>query len=132
MEYRTGRQVVSSLHVHLVFVTKCRRGVLDAAATTRLREIFAEVARDFGAVLVACDGEDDHVHLLIEYPPRVALSRLVNSLKGVGSRLLLRDRPELRRYARKGLWSPSYFAASAGGAPLDVVKAYVANQRVAT
>jgi hypothetical protein len=62
----------------------------------------------------------------------VALSRLVNSLKGVGSRLLLRDRPELRRYARKGLWSPSYFAASAGGAPLDVVKAYVANQRVAT
>lgn len=120
------------MHVHLVFVTKYRRGVFDDAAIKALQKTFSDVAVDFGAVLVACDGKDDHVHLLIEYPPRVALSRLVNSLKGVGSRLLLRDRPELRRFARKGLWSPSYFAASCGGAPLDVVKAYVANQRAAT
>jgi putative transposase len=129
MEYRTGRHVVSNLHVHLVFVTKYRRGVLDGDAISRLQAIFASVTKDFDAVLAACDGEDDHVHLLIEYPPTVALSRLINSLKGVGSRILLRDRPDLRPHADKGLWSPSYFAASCGGAPLDVVKAYVENQR---
>jgi len=115
MEYRKGRHVVSALHVHLVFVTKYRRGALDDDALSRLRDTFAAVSADFGARLVECDGEADHVHLLVEYPPTVTLARLVNSLKGVGSRLLLRDRPELRRFAQRGLWSPSYFAASCGG-----------------
>ena len=129
MEYRTGRHVVTSLHVHLVFVTHYRRGLLDQDATARLRESFEKVAQDFGATLVACDGEDDHVHLLVEYPPTAQLSKIVNSLKGVGSRLLMRDRADIRRRCPKGLWSPSYFAASCGGAPLDIVRAYVENQR---
>ncbi len=77
-----------------------------------LRDIFAKVCADFGVELRACGGEDDHVHLLVEYPPAVELPRLVNSLKGV-------------------LWSPSYFAASCGGAPLDVIRRYVEDQRKA-
>lgn len=132
MEYRIGRHVVTSLHVHLVFITKYRRGALDDNALDRLREIFTSVAKDFDAVLVECDGEKDHVHLLVEYPPKVALSKMINSLKGVGSRLLLRDRPDVRAYAQKGLWSPSYFAASCGGAPIEIVRNYVANQRSAS
>ena len=78
---------------------------------------------------MACDGEDDHVHLLLEDPPTIPISKLVNSLKGVGSRLLLRDREDLRRLSRKGLWSPSYFAASCGGAPIETIRSYVRNQR---
>lgn len=132
MEHRKGRHVLSALHVHLVFVTKYRRGALDDDALSRLKDTFAAVSTDFGARLVECDGEVDHVHLLVEYPPTVTLARLVNSLKGVGSRLLLRDRPELRRFAQKGFWSPSYFAASCGGAPIEIVRKYVANQRSAT
>ncbi|WP_084299486.1 IS200/IS605 family transposase [Leisingera caerulea] len=129
LEYRTGRHVVCSLNLHLVFVTKYRRGVLDKDAHERLRTAFSKVAADFGAKLVECDGEDDHVHLLVEYPATVQISKLVNSLKGVGSRLLLRDREDLRRLSRKGLWSPSYFAASCGGAPIDTIRSYVRNQR---
>ncbi|MFG6572073.1 IS200/IS605 family transposase [Sulfitobacter sp. 1A13353] len=131
MEYHTGRHVVTSLHVHLVFVTKYRPGMLDDDALARLRGTFTSVAEGFGAVLVECDGEKDHVHLLVEYPPTVALSRLINSMKGVGSRILLRDRPDLKAHAAKGLWSPSYFAASCGGAPIEIVRNYVANQRSA-
>lgn len=54
------------------------------------------------------DGEDDHVHLLINYPPKLAISHLVNSLKWVSSRLLRRDRPDIaERYYYKGvLWTP--------------------------
>lgn len=129
MELRRGRHVVTNLHVHLVFVTRYRRDIFDADALARLRESFASVAVDFEARLVECNGEADHVHLLLEYPPTVALSKLVNSLKGVGSRLLLRDRADLRRQCPKGLWSPSYFAASCGGAPLDIIQDYVRNQR---
>jgi len=102
---------------------------LDEAATAILRDIFARVCVDFGAELRACDGEDDHVHLLVEYPPTVLLPTLVNSLKGVSSRLLRQQRPDIaRRYWKNVLWSPSYFAASCGGAPLDSIRRYVEQQ----
>lgn len=129
MDYRRGRHVVSALHVHLVFVTAYRPGHFDADAIARLRESFEKVAGEFGARLVACEGEADHVHLLVEYPPMVSISRLVNSMKGVGSRILLRDRSDIRRHCPKGLWSPSYFAASCGGTPLSVIRNYVESQR---
>lgn len=129
-EFRTGRHCVFVLHVHLVFVTKYRRDVLSEYAIRDLTAIFAKVCTDFGARLIECNGEDDHVHLLVEYPPQIAISRLVNSLKGVSSRRLRQMRPEVRgRYLKGVLWSPSYFAASCGGAPISVIRQYVEQQR---
>lgn len=119
--------MVSALHVHLVFVTKYRRSVLTGEHQDVLRTVFEGVCADFGAVLVECNGEDDHVHLLIEYPPKVSVSALVNSLKGVSSRRL-RQGFNVRTH-RDHLWSPSYFAASCGGAPLSIIKTYVEQQR---
>ncbi len=130
MAIRTGRHVAYDLHAHLVFVTKYRRDVLSTLAIGDLTAIFAKVCRDFEAELVACSGEDDHVHLLVHYPPKVALSKLVNSLKGVSSRRLRAVRPEVSgRYVQGALWSPSYFVASCGGAPLSVIAKYVRSQR---
>jgi putative transposase len=129
-EVRRGRHCISKMHVHLVFVTKYRRRVFDAAAIDALRDVFQSVCRDIEARLVQIDGEDDHVHLLIEYPPKVPGSSLVNSLKGVSSRLLRQRRPDLRkRYCRGVLWSPSYFAASCGGAPIAIVRQYIEQQK---
>jgi putative transposase len=129
-DFRRGRHCVFALHVHLVFVTKYRRNVLSARAIADLRRIFAQVCEKFEANLVECDGEDDHVHLLVHYPPKVALSNLVNSLKGVSSRLLREDRPEISgRYKVGVLWSPSYFAASCGGAPISILRQYIEQQR---
>ena len=91
--------------------------------------MFASVCADFSAELVELDGEDDHVHLLVAYLPHVAVARLVNSLKGVSARRL-RQRYRVRTH-RKHLWSPSYFAASAGGAPLEMLEQYIRQQRTA-
>jgi len=130
MDVRRGRQVVYGLHAHLVFVTKYRRDVLSDLAIRDLSAIFAKVCRDFEAELVACSGADDHIHLLVRYPPKVALSKLVNSLKGVSSRKLRDIRPEVSgRYHEGVLWSASYFAASCGGAPLAIIAEYVRSQR---
>ncbi len=127
---RTGRHVVFGLHVHLVFLTRYRCGVLDDDAIERLRGMFAKVCADFEAELIELEGQDDHVHLLVEYLPKVAVSALVNSLKGVSSRLLRKERPDLEpRYWKGALWSPSYFAASCGGAPIDLVRQYIEHQR---
>jgi len=127
---RTGRHCVFNLHVHLVFVTKYRHGVLTLDALESLGKIFEDVCRDFEAELVEANGEEDHVHLLVHYPPKVPVSKLVNSLKGVSSRLLKKKHPELEKKYWKGkLWSPSYFAGSCGGAPISVIRQYVEQQR---
>ncbi|SRR6266404_4608260 len=129
-DFRQGRHCVFKLHVHLVFVTKYRKSVLTEAAHETLRAIFRKVCQDFEAVLVDSNGEDDYVHLLVEYPPKVTVSILVNSLKGVSSRRLRHQHPKLAaRYYKGVLWSPSYFAASCGGAPLSIIRQYIEDQR---
>jgi putative transposase len=118
------------MHVHLVFVTKSRRKVFDGDAIDRLRGMFAKVCEDFDSTLMEMDGEDDHVHLLVEYPPKVAVSALVNSLKGASSRRLRKERPDIaNRYWKGVLWSPSYFASSCGGAPIAIVRQYIEQQQ---
>ena len=118
------------LHVHLVFVTEYRRDVLSDLAIRDLQRIFAIVCTEFEAELIECDGEDDNVHLLVHYPPKLALSKLVNGLKSVSSRLLRETRPKVTgRYYKGVLWSPSYVAASCGNAPLSVSGEYVESQR---
>jgi putative transposase len=130
---RRGRHSVSSLNVHLVFIAKYRRGMFDDAALGWLRNHFAKVCEMQGAQLVACDGEEDHVHLLVDYPPTLSVSALVNVLKGTSSRLLRKERPDIAsRYWKGVLWTPSYFAGSAGGAPLTVLRLYVEEQRVSS
>ena len=75
------------------------------------------------------NGEEDHVHMLIHYPPKISLAKLVNSLKGVSSRRLRQNWPELeKRYYKGVLWSPSYFAGSCGGAPIEIVRKYIEAQ----
>lgn len=133
MDIRTGRHVVFMLHAHLVFTTKRRGKVLTPAHLDRLRAVFESVCADFEVELREFNGERDHVHLLINYPPKVRLSELVNSLKGVSSRRLKQDFPDILafwsvRKSRGVLWTPSYFAGSVGGAPLSVLKQYIEDQ----
>lgn len=98
---------------------------------TRCEAIMREVCADFEAELKQFNGEEDHVHLLVHYPPKVQLSKLVNSLKGVSSRYLRQEYDtHVRRHLWGGhFWSGSYFAGSCGGAPLTVVRQYIENHQ---
>ena len=126
---RSGRHCVFAMHVNLIFVTKYRRKVFDEDAIDKLTMHFKRVANEFEAKVVECNGEDNHVHLLVEYHPKVSISSLVRSMKGVSSRVLRQERPDIaKHYWKSQLWSPSYFAASCGGAPLEIIKQYVEQQ----
>ena len=95
-----------------------------------MKDVFEDVAYDFESTLIELDGDTDYVHLLINYPPKVSVSKLVNSLKGVSSRYLKTHFPEMKKYYWKNaLWSPSYFAGSCGGAPLESIKEYIRSQK---
>jgi putative transposase len=130
-DIRHGRHYIFSLHVHLDFVTKYWRGVFTKEIVDDLRVIFADVCRDFEAELTEFDGEDDHVCLLLNYPPKVPLSALVNSLKGVSSHLVRKKNyPGIRRKLWGGALCPPFcFAGSCGGAPIEIVRQYIEQQR---
>lgn len=85
------------------------------------------VCADFECELVEFNGETDHVHLLVNFPPKVAVTKLVNSVKGVSSRRLRQELPDLARHYWRAnmLWSGSYFAGTVGGASLSVIKQYI-------
>ena len=108
------------LKTHLVCVTKYRKAVFNDDGLKLIEESFRTVAAKMNFQILEFNGEADHVHALIEYPPKLSISQIVNALKGVSS----------RRYGQSGnkkphkeaLWSPSYFAVSVGGAPLEVLK----------
>lgn len=127
---RRGRTCVFALHVHLVFVTKYWSGVFTKRIISDLRDIFKKVCSDFEATLIECDGEKDLVHLLVNYPPKVSIAKLVNSLKGVSSRMIRKkNHPSIMKHLWGGaLWSPSYFSGSCGGAPISIVKQYIEQQ----
>jgi len=116
-EIRRGRSVVYSLNVHLVFVTKYRRGVITDRVRGHLKAILTDVCLKIGAELREFDGEDDHVHLLVNYPPKLAISRLVNSLKLVSARLLRkRNLPEVRQKLwGNHFWTPATMPEAAEG-----------------
>jgi len=123
--------VVYRLHAHIVLTPKYRRKVMTDRVAADLRSSFEEVCGRFDVSLDAFETDQDHAHLLVTYPPKVALSRLVMSLKTISSmRVRSHGWPEVTKALRGDhFWSPSYAVVSCGGAPLDVVKSYVEHQQ---
>lgn len=133
-EWRTGRSCVFKNTVHLVFVTKYRRGVFSTEMLARTKEVMQETCLQMDCELHEFNGEDDHVHMLVSVHPKLAVSNLVGKLKGKSSFVIRRefwDRVKTMLWG-KHFWSPSYCCVSVGGATLDVVKRYIENQRVPT
>ncbi|MGN9843250.1 IS200/IS605 family transposase [Nonomuraea sp. H19] len=91
--------------------------------TTRACADFETEPREF-------NGEAHHVHPLVNLPPKIALSKLVNSLKGVSSRRMRQESPELAAhyYRAAKLWSGSYLAGSVGGAPISALRQHIEQQ----
>ena len=113
------------------FVTKYRRDGFTKEIPDDLRSIFASVCTDFESELIDLEEEDDHIRLLVTYPPKVAVSKPVNSLKGISS-LIIRKKndPNIRKKPRDGaLWSPNYFAGSCGEAPISDICKYIKQWR---
>jgi putative transposase len=127
---RRGRVVIFTLHAHLVFTTKDRGGPFTDEILRRCEEVMRAVCTDFETELVEFNGQRDHVHLLVHYPPKVSISKLVGSLKGVSARRLRQEYPDhIRKYPSSAhFWSPSYLAASCGEAPLTVINEYIEQQ----
>lgn len=127
-EVRSNNNVVYRCAYHVVWCPKYRRPVIQGEVDDRLKELIREVCDERESNLIELETMPDHVHLLVECDPQYGIHRLVKQIKGRSSRTLRQEFPSLRSRLPT-LWTNSYFVATVGGAPLEIVKQYVANQR---
>ena len=81
INYRSTCRAVFNLTVHIVLVTKYRRQVINVEMMTELEKVFESILKSWDSELIEFNGESDHVHLLISYPPHKLLSSLIANLK---------------------------------------------------
>lgn len=143
METRSNNNVVYQCAYHVVWCPKWRRPVITSddpavdnppvdgdpgPVDTRLVELIRQVCDERDAQVIELETMPDHVHLLVSVDPQYGIHRLVKQIKGRSSKLLRDEYPSLKRRIPT-LWTNSYFVATTGGAPLEAIKKYVANQR---
>lgn len=132
MSHRSHSSCVYSLQYHLVFVTKYRNKCLNSEIIDSLGNHFSRLLKMKDCSLVEFNGEDDHVHLLIELHPSIEPSKLINNLKTVSSRMMKKEFDgHLKKYywGTNALWNRSYCLLSVGGAPIEILKQYIINQK---
>lgn len=126
--YKANKNVIFSCKYHVIWCPKYRRPVLTGQTEKRLKEIVQEVCRECRVDLIEMEVMPDHVHLLVEIDPQFGVHKLIKRIKGRSSRLLRMEFSHLRSRLPT-LWTNSYFVSTVGGAPLEIVKQYVENQK---
>ena len=128
IRYKSNNNVVFSCKYHVVWCPKYRRDVLINGEDTRLKEIIRQVCLETDSEVLEMEVMPDHVHLLVDVDPQFGVHHLVKLIKGRSSRLL---RQEFRwcRTRLPSLWTNSYFVSTVGGAPLEIVKQYIEQQK---
>ncbi|MGO1043538.1 IS200/IS605 family transposase [Clostridioides difficile] len=129
MKLDNNNHSVFLLHYYLVMCIKYRRKVIDNSISDRLKDIFVDIAPNYGVELLEWNHDIDHVHLLFKAKPNTEISKLLNAYKSASSRRIKNEFPSIRKSLWKEyFWSKSYCLVTTGGAPLDVVKQYIENQ----
>ena len=126
--YKSNNNVVYSCKYHVVWCPKYRRKVLVGSIETRLKELIQETCSTINVEIIEMELMPDHVHLLMEVDPQFGIHKAVKQIKGRTSRILRQEFPELRSKLPT-LWTNSYFVSTVGGAPLEVIKQYIENQK---
>jgi len=127
-KYKSNKNVVYSCKYHIVWCPKYRRKVLVGEVEKRLKEIIQEVAKECDVEIIEMETDKDHIHILCEVDPQFGVNKFVKLAKGRSSRILREEFPHLKSKLPT-LWTNSYFVATVGGAPLEVIKQYIENQQ---
>jgi putative transposase len=128
-EYRKGSHTVYDIKYHIVWITKYRKAVLRGEIGLRLRELIRQTCEAEEVYIEKGHIAVDHVHLLLSVPPSIAVSDLVQRLKGRSSRKMLDEFGELRRqFWGQHLWARGYFVASSGNVTDEIIAQYIEMQ----
>jgi Transposase IS200 like. len=128
ISYKSNNNVVYSCKYHVVFCPKYRRKVLVDGVDERLKDIARQLADEYDVEIIEMEVMPDYVHILCEVDPQFGIHKFVKWLKGRSSRILRGEFPWLKSRLPT-LWTNSYFVSTVGGAPLEVIKQYIEQQK---
>jgi len=128
IKYKSNMNVVYSCKYHVIWCPKYRRSVLVKGVDIRLKEIIQGVATECKCEILELEVMPDHVHLLVEVDPQYGIHKLIKLMKGRSSRLIRAEFAWIKSRLPT-LWTNSYFVSTIGGAPLEVVKQYIEQQK---
>ena len=127
--YRTNSHSKYDLKVHLIWVPKYRKRILTGAVAERVRDVLRQISMEHEVHIISGKVSSDHVHMFLSYRPQLALSKLVQYLKGGSSRIMLQEFPRLRKqFWGRHLWARGYMAISSGNITDDMVQKYIDEQ----
>ena len=126
--YHTDHSIVYSCQYHVIFCPKYRRKVLNGAVAERLKALILEKQEQYGYTVMEQEVMPDHVHLLLDVDPRVGVDSVVAKIKGYTSHELRKEFPWLKSRL-PSLWTRSKFISTVGAVTLEVVQAYIADQK---
>ena len=128
-EFRKGSHTKYDIKIHIVWVTKYRKPVLSGEIAKRVRELVREICLANEIQIIKGHVSQDHIHLLINYPPRLSISKIAQYLKGKSSRKILQEYSEMRKlFWGQHIWARGYFAVSTGNVTDKVIEEYIKNQ----
>jgi len=127
-KFKSNNNVVYSCKYHVVWTPKYRRLVLKDGVDTRLKELLHQISKEIQVEIISMEIMPDHVHLLVEVDPQFGIHKAVKRFKGATSRYLRLEFPHLKSRLPT-LWTNSYFVSTVGGAPLEIIKQYIQNQK---
>ena len=129
IEYRHGAHSLYDLKYHVIFCTKYRYRILTGQIATRARELIREICAANYVDIISGSLSPDHMHILISVPPRIAISKIIQYIKGKSSRKLLQEFEILRkRYWGQHLWARGYFVVTVGNLNSEDMQKYIENQ----
>ena len=127
--YKIGSHTKTDLKVHLIWTPKYRRKVLVGQVAIRARDIIRQIALEHEIEIITGKVASDHVHVLIGYRPNQDISKIVQWLKGISSRILLQEFAHLRKnFWGRHFWSRGYFAVSGGTLTDEMIYEYINEQ----
>lgn len=130
---KSGSHCRYNLQYHLVWIPKYRRGFLEGEIAGRLKQILKEIGDEYRIRIIAMEVMPDHVHMLIDAPPKYAPSKIAQIFKGISSRRLRQEFLEvIKRYIWKEgtLWAVGYYIRSVGdNISMEIVREYIRNQK---
>jgi putative transposase len=112
---------------HLVWCPKYRKKILVGEVRERVKRLFYEIAEQFEFEIDRCEVAEDHIHLLISFPPRYSIARVVGIMKGISSGKVFEEYPKLKKKLWGGhLWEQGYFVRTVGEQITDgVIRRYI-------
>ena len=124
--YRKSSHTTYDIKYHLVWITKYRKPVLTGAIAQRVRDLIREICRSKEVEIIKGHVSKDHVHIFVSVPPHIAVSDLMQSLKGKSSRRMMSEFKALSRtFWGRHIWARGYFAASSGNVTDEVIIKYI-------